>query len=389
MAGALPARLGAVRAADARLTTLASRSAASAALGAGLTALLTGLTVAGCAAVGVRGVSTGALSGLCLAVVILTPLAAFEAVAGMPVAVQFRERSRAAAGRLAEVLDTPDPVTEPAVPAAAPQDPFPLAVRGLRARWPGREAYALDGVDLDLAAGRRIAVVGPSGSGKTTLAHVLLRLLDQQSGSVQLAAGRPQAVDSRALDGDDVRRAIGLCAQDAHVFDSSLRENLRLARPGCSDDELREALAAARLLDWVQTLPEGLDTMVGEHGDRLSGGQRQRLALARALLADFPLLILDEPAEHLDLPTADALTADLLAATAGRGTLLITHRLAGLAAAGVDEIVVLDHGRVVERGGWHELTAREGGRLRELWERELRVETVRTAGREPVQIGAN
>ncbi|WP_035799188.1 thiol reductant ABC exporter subunit CydD [Kitasatospora mediocidica] len=387
VAGALPARLGAVRAADARLTALASRSAATAAVGAGLTALLTGLTVAACAAVGVRGVSTGSLSGLCLAVVVLTPLAAFEAVAGMPVAVQFRERSRAASARLAEVLETPDPVTEPAAPAALPDDPFPLAVRGLRARWPGREEYALDGVDLDLAPGRRVAVVGPSGSGKTTLAHVLLRLLDQQSGSVTL--GRPQPVDTRALDGDDVRRVVGLCAQDAHVFDSSLRENLRLASPGCDDDELRGALAAARLLEWVDSLPEGLDTMVGEHGDRLSGGQRQRLALARALLADFPVLVLDEPAEHLDLRTADALTADLLAATEGRTTLLITHRLAGLAAAGVDEIVVLDHGRVVERGGWDELAARDGGRLRELWERERRADRLAAACREPAQIGAN
>ncbi|MDH6137641.1 ATP-binding cassette subfamily C protein CydCD [Kitasatospora sp. MAA4] len=387
VAGALPARLGAVRAADARLTALASRSAATAAVGAGLTALLTGLTVAACAAVGVHGVSSGSLSGLCLAVVVLTPLAAFEAVAGLPVAVQFRERSRAAAARLDEVLRTPDPVTEPAVAAALPADPFPLTVRGLRARWPGRSQDALDGVDLDLAAGRRVAVVGPSGSGKTTLAHVLLRLLDQRSGSVEL--GRPQPVDTRTLDGDDVRRVIGLCAQDAHVFDSSLRENLRLARPGCGDEELRGVLAAARLLDWVDTLPEGLDTMVGEHGDRLSGGQRQRLALARALLADFPVLILDEPAEHLDLPTADALTADLLAATEGRTTLLITHRLAGLAAAGVDEIVVLDHGRVVERGGWDELAARDGGRLRELWERERRADQLVAACREPAQIGAN
>ncbi|MFE9429072.1 thiol reductant ABC exporter subunit CydD [Kitasatospora sp. NPDC006697] len=371
VAGALPRRVGAVRAADARLTALATRSAATTALGSGLTALLTGLTVAAAALVGVQAVAGGRLSGLCLAVVILTPLAAFEAVAGLPVAVQVRERSRAAAERLTEVFDAPDPVVEPASPAAAPASPFPLAVRGLSAHYPGQPAPALSGVDLDFTPGRRIAVVGPSGSGKTTLAQLLLRLLDPSAGSVTLAAGNPQAVDSRALDGDAVRALIGLCAQDAHVFDSSLRENLRLARPGASDAELRQALAAARLLDWVGTLPEGLDTMVGEHGARLSGGQRQRLALARAVLADFPLLILDEPAEHLDLPTADALTADLLAATADRATLLITHRLAPLAAAEVDEVLVLDEGRVAERGSWCELMAREGGRLRALWEREV------------------
>ncbi|MFB7613202.1 thiol reductant ABC exporter subunit CydD [Kitasatospora sp. NPDC056181] len=380
VAGALPGRLAAVRSADAALTGLAARSAATTALGTGLIALLTGLTVAGAAAVGIQGVQGGALAPVCLAVVVLTPLAAFEAVTGMPLAVQARRRSRAAAARLAEVLDAPAVVAEPEHPAALPDRPLPVAVRGLTVRHPGQTVDALAGVDLDLAPGRRIAVVGPSGSGKTTLAHTLLRFLDQTAGSVTLAAGCPQAVDSRELAGDDVRRVIGLCAQDAHVFDSSLRENLRLARPAATEDELRAALAAARLLDWTDTLPAGLDTMVGEHGARLSGGQRQRLALARALLADFPVLVLDEPAEHLDLPTADALTADLLAATAGRTTVLITHRLAGLDDTTVDEVLVLDGGRVAERGTWSELVALPGGRLRAMRERELEADGLLEAG---------
>ncbi|MFF4650313.1 thiol reductant ABC exporter subunit CydD [Streptomyces sp. NPDC001380] len=367
-AGALPRRLAAVRAADADLTRLAARSAATAGLGSGLTALVTGLTVTAAAAAGVRATASGALDGVLLAVVVLTPLAAFEAVAGMPLAARSRQRSRAAAARLAEVLDAPDPVREPAHPVPLPDRPLPVAVRGLRARWPGQGEDALAGIDLDLSAGRRVAVVGPSGSGKTTLAAVLLRFLDPAAGSVTLGEF-PQAVDSRALDGDDVRRTVGLCAQDAHLFDSSLRENLRLARPGADDADLRRVLAAARLLTWVDSLPEGLDTMVGEHGARLSGGQRQRLALARALLADFPVLVLDEPAEHLDLPTADALTADLLDATADRATLLVTHRLAGLAAAGVDEVLVLDRGRVVQRGTWDDLAGQDGP-LRTMWRRE-------------------
>ncbi|MER6360186.1 thiol reductant ABC exporter subunit CydD [Kitasatospora sp. NPDC001527] len=370
VAGALPGRLAAVRAADTALTALAARSAATAALGTGLITLLTGLTVAAAAAVGLRGVESGALAPVCLAVVVLTPLAAFEAVTGMPLAVQARRRSQAASARLAEVLDAPAAVAEPTAPKALPEQPLPIAVRGLTARHPGQDAAALAGVDLDLVAGHRIAVVGPSGSGKTTLAQTLLRFLDQDAGSVVLAAGRPQAVDSRELAGEDVRRVVGLCAQDAHVFDSSLRENLRLARPDAGEDELRAALAAARLLDFTETLPGGLDTMVGEHGARLSGGQRQRLALARALLADFPVLVLDEPAEHLDLPTADALTADLLTATAGRTTVLITHRLAGLDDTTVDEVLVLDAGRVVERGRWSELLARPAGRLRAMHDRE-------------------
>lgn len=375
VAGALPARLAAVRSADAALTRLAARSAATTALGTGLIALLTGLTVAAAAAVGVQGVRDGALAPVCLAVVVLTPLAAFEAVTGMPLAVRARQRARAAQARLDEVLDAPEPVAEPLAPAALPEQPLPVAVRGLTVRHPGQERNALTGLDLDLAAGRRIAVVGPSGSGKTTLAQALLRFLEPAEGTVTFAHGCPQAVDSRSLAGEDVRRVIGLCAQDAHVFDSSLRENLRLARPGAGEDELRAALAAARLLDWTDTLPDGLDTMVGEHGARLSGGQRQRLALARALLADFPVLVLDEPAEHLDLPTADALVADLLAnallaATEGRTTVLITHRLAGLDDATVDEVLVLDGGRVAERGRWSELLADPDGRLHAMWRRE-------------------
>ncbi|MEU8514545.1 thiol reductant ABC exporter subunit CydD [Kitasatospora sp. NPDC048722] len=370
VAGALPGRLAAVRRADAALTGLAARSAATTALGTGLITLLAGLTVTAAAAVGLRGVHAGALAPVCLAVVVLTPLAAFEAVTGMPLAVQARQRSRAARARLDEVLEAEPAVAEPADPAALPAQPLPIAVRGLAVRHPGRTEDALSGVDLDLAPGRRIAVVGPSGSGKTTLAQALLRFLEPRAGGVTFAAGRPQAVDGRALSGDDVRRVIGLCAQDAHVFDSSLRENLRLARPGADEDELRAALAAARLLDWTDGLPDGLDTMVGEHGARLSGGQRQRLALARALLADFPVLVLDEPAEHLDLSTADALTADLLAATAGRTTVLITHRLAGLDDDTVDEVLVLDGGRVAERGRWSELLADGEGRLHAMWRRE-------------------
>ncbi|MFC9160882.1 thiol reductant ABC exporter subunit CydD [Streptomyces fungicidicus] len=353
VAGALPARTAEARRADGVLTRIASRAATATALGDGLTALISGLTVAAAALAGVQGVASGRLDGVALAVVILTPLAAFEAVLGMPLAVQYRQRVRRSAERVYEVLDAPAPVREPESPRQAPASPFPLVVRGLVARHPGQDRDALAGVDLTLERGRRIAVVGPSGSGKTTLAQALLRFLDPDTGSYTLAG-----VDAYALDGDDVRRLVGLCAQDAHLFNSSVRENLLLARKDATEDALRDALGRARLLEWADGLPEGLDTLVGEHGAWLSGGQRQRLALARALLADFPVLVLDEPAEHLDLPTADALTADLLDATEGRTTLLITHRLAGLEA--VDEVVVLDEGRVVQRGPYEELVSVPG-----------------------------
>ncbi|MCX4699469.1 thiol reductant ABC exporter subunit CydD [Streptomyces sp. NBC_01373] len=362
VAGALPGRTAEARRADGTLTRIASRAATATALGDGLTALFSGLTVAATALVGAQAVVDGRLGGVAMAVVVLTPLAAFEAVLGMPLAVQYRQRVRRSAERVYEVLDAPEPVREPERPRQAPASPFPVAVKGLAARHAGQDRNALAGFDLTLEEGRRIAVVGPSGSGKSTLAQVLLRFLDADAGSYTLGG-----VDAYALEGDDVRRLVGLCAQDAHLFDSSVRENLLLARKDATEDDLRDALKRARLLDWADGLPDGLDTLVGEHGARLSGGQRQRLALARALLADFPVLVLDEPAEHLDLPTADALTADLLAATEGRTTLLITHRLAGLQA--VDEVVVLDAGRVVQRGSYAELAAAEGP-LRGMVERE-------------------
>ncbi|MFH9134835.1 thiol reductant ABC exporter subunit CydD [Streptomyces sp. NPDC017524] len=362
VAGALPARQTRLRAADTLLTRIASRAAAATALGGGLSALVCGLTVVAAATVAVPAVQDGRLSGVALAVVVLTPLAAFEAVTGLPLAVQYRQRVARSAERVFEVLDAPVPVREPEAPVEEPASPFPLEVRGLSARYPGARHDALASLDLTLTPGRRIAVVGPSGSGKTTLAQVLLRFLDASSGTYRLGG-----VEASALESERVRRSVGLCAQDAHVFDSTIRENLRLARPGATDAELLDALSRARLLDWVLALPEELDTPVGEHGARLSGGQRQRLALARALLAGFPVLVLDEPAEHLDLPTADALTADLLDATRGRATVLITHRLTGLDT--VDEVLVLDAGRVVQRGPYAELAA-EDGPLRRMLERE-------------------
>ncbi|QIP85660.1 thiol reductant ABC exporter subunit CydD [Streptomyces sp. Tu 2975] len=382
VAGALPRRLASARDADRALTRIAARQSAATALGGGLSALVCSLTVVAAAVVGVQAVAAGRLGGASLAVVVLTPLAAFEAVSALPLAVQYRRRVARSAERVYEVIDAPVPVREPARPAAPPATAFPLELRGIGARYAGRRLDALSGFDLTLTPGKRVAVVGVSGSGKTTLAQVLLRFLDAGSGTYTLGG-----VPAGEMESDAVRRFVGLCAQDAHLFDSSVRENLRLARPDATEEELRGALDEARLLEWVDALPDGLDTLVGEHGARLSGGQRQRLALARALLAAFPVLVLDEPAEHLDLATADALTADLLAATerqatrpGGRAgataalaedgtgpaaagatrpaTVLITHRLRGLEA--VDEIVVLGSGRVVQRGTYEDLAAIEG-----------------------------
>ncbi len=360
--GAMPAHLGRALAADTELTSIARKGARTAGIGRGLTSLCCGLAMWGALLVGVSAVHAGRMNGVLLAGIALIPLVAFELVAVLPGATQTLQRVRRSAARVLEVIDTAPPVDEPANPRRLPSGPYALSARRLRVSYPGAARLALAGVELDLRPGRRVALIGPSGAGKTTLAAAALRFLPYAGGSVAL-----NGVEIAELTGEDCRRVVGLVSQDAHVFDNTLEENLRLARRDATSEQLREALARAQLLDWAERLPAGLATELGERGARMSGGQRQRLAIARALLADFPVLILDEPGEHLDTATADAIVAELLASTRERATLLITHRLAGLEE--IDEVLVLDHGRVLERGTHAELLAL-GGRYAAQWLRE-------------------
>jgi thiol reductant ABC exporter CydC subunit len=324
--GAAGGALAGIAAKERRLAAGQARRGQAKGMGAAVAALAAGAAVCGALALGVPAVRSGALAGVLLAVVVLTPLAVHEVFSGLAPAAQELPRLRSAAARVTDVLGRPSPVTEPDAPSPPPSPPYDLVISDLSARWACQGAapgtgLALRGVSLSVPAGSRVAITGPSGSGKTTLAMVLLRFLEPAGGQVTLGG-----TDITTLRGSDVRRVVGLCAQDAHVFDSTLLANLRLARPSATEAEIRSALARARLLDWADSLPDGLATAVGEHGARLSGGQRQRLALARVLLAGFPVVIFDEPAEHLDCAVAAELTRDLLTATDGKTVLLITHR---------------------------------------------------------------
>ena len=233
-------------------------------------------------------------------------------------------------------------MTDPATPLDPPAPLLAIAFESVRARYSGAGRPALDGVSFRLNPGRRVALIGPSGSGKTTVVNLLLRFLDPERGRV-LLAGR----DLRDYRQEDVRALIAVAGQDSHLFSATILENIRLARPAASEEQIERALRRAQIWDWIEGLPDGLETLVGEEGRQLSGGQRQRLTLARALLADAPVLVLDEPTAHLDPETARRLVGDALSAAGERSVLLITHRSEGLDL--VNEVLTLDSGRITGR----------------------------------------
>jgi thiol reductant ABC exporter CydC subunit len=335
------AALARVRAADASLVKLARRDALATGVGDGLGLVVIGVTLAGVLAVAVSASAHGRLDRVLIAMLALLALASFEAVTPLAQAARELSATLAAGRRILDLTSRDAAVGDPVGPLPPPDWPFEVALDDVRARYPGQPRPAVDRVSLRLQPGESVALVGASGAGKTTVVNLLLRFLDPEEGRVTLA-GR----DLRDYRQADIRRAISVAGQDAHLFSASIRDNVRLPRPDASDFEIEQALRRARIWDWIDQLPDRLDTLVGEQGRQLSGGQRQRIALARALLADAPVLVLDEPTAHLDPSTATGLVRDVLSAADDRAVLLITHRSEGLDL--VDRVLTLEGGLGVQ-----------------------------------------
>ena len=376
VSGRLPRLMDELSGLEARLSSARDRGARPAAMAAAVDTAAMGLAVVGALLVGGQAVITGDLAPVWLAVIVLVPLAAFEVTSALGPATVQLVTSAGAAARIVELIDKADRAEAPRTAAAPDPEPLPalsdggprLRSRGLAVGWPDGPVVA-KGIDLDLAPGDRLAITGPSGVGKTTLLATLAGLLEPKGGELTLDGTAPWAAQR-----SDVARRITLTAEDAHVFATTVLENLRVANGTLSSQDARALLRRAGLGDWLTGLPQGLDTLLSSDATTLSGGERRRLLLARALAAPAPLMLLDEPGEHLEAATADRLVADLLQAGNGAeeaeeaeetacGVLLVTHRLSALESA--DEVLVLgipepgEPATIVRRGTHTRLSAQD------------------------------
>jgi ATP-binding cassette subfamily C protein CydC len=343
-----------------------ARMATTAGLSTALISLLTSAAAILTLVIAIPLVHSGELDGVMLAVLVLAAITSFEAVQPLPAAYQHLSSNLEAALRLCELVeDSPTPKSPPhKVERGLERTRHPdlITVQNLKFRYGPGEPLALDGVSFTLATGQTLAVVGASGAGKSSLVNVLLRFWDYEGGEIRLD-GR----DLRDYAPEEARAQMSVVSQNTYLFNETIRANLRIAKADASEEELIRAARAAQLHAFIESLPHGYDTWIGEQGLRLSGGERQRLALARAILKDTPILILDEATANLDTLTERAILQTIHTTLAGRTTLMITHRLIGLEAA--DEILVLRAGRIIERGRHGDLLQIDGAYHR-MWDQQ-------------------
>jgi len=327
-------------AADRELVRIGRHDAIAAGVGDGLQIALAGGTVVGVLALAVSAHSDGRLDRVLIAMLALLALASFDAVQPLVGVARELGATLAAGSRVLELVDRTPCVVDPPSPAAAPSRASAVRLEDVRVGYSPDGPTVLDGASLRLDPGCRVALVGESGAGKTTVTNLLLRFLDPERGRVTIGG-----CDIRDLRQEDVRRMIAVAGQDAHLFSTSIRENVLIGRPDATDEELEDVLCAVGIWEWIEGLSDGWHTVVGEQGRQLSGGQRQRICVARALLARPELLVLDEPTAHLDPPAASALVREVFAAAGDRSVLLISHRPEGLDL--VDDVLELSAGRIV------------------------------------------
>ncbi|MBD7950842.1 thiol reductant ABC exporter subunit CydC [Oerskovia rustica] len=365
VSGRLAQRVDSLRRTDRELAAVTDSGARTSGTAAAVNNAAIGLAVLAALLLGIPAVAAGTLTPVELAVVVLTPLAVFEAAGVLPAAAVQMHRSRQAARRIMELLDAAatDVSEPPSTRGHAWSDRSEVVVTRAACGWDGRAAVT--GVGLLVRPGRSVAVVGPSGVGKTTLLMTTAGLIPPVAGSVSL-----DDAPIATFPPDDVAHQVVFVAEDGHVFDTTVLENLRVARGDVTPDEASAALVDVGLDEWLSGLPDGVETTLGPDATTISGGERRRLLVARALLAPAPLLLVDEPAEHLDPATADELLTHLVATsrTGGRGIVVATHRLSALAA--VDEVLLLGRpadaspdapATVLARGTHAELLAHDEG----------------------------
>jgi ATP-binding cassette subfamily C protein CydCD len=344
-----------------RLTRLQARMAGVSAFQSASVVLIANLCMITVLIAAIQSVSQDQLAGVLLGVISLAALMSFEAVQPLPIAAQHLEANQAAARQLYELVDAKPTVNDLREPFTLPETNH-LAVQDLSFQYPARISegssttfsdFGLENISFSLPLGKHIAIIGRNGAGKTTLINLLQRYWEYQIGSIQLGG-----VEYHQLRQEKIRSRIATIPQNPYLFSTTIRENLLIARPDASDDDIIQAARAAKLDEMIQSLPDGYNTWIGEHGMRLSAGERQRLVIARALLKHAPVLILDEPTYNLDPTTEKSVTDSIKKLSQGRSMVTITQRLVGLEA--MDEILVLKDGKLVEHGSHAELISAQG-----------------------------